>query len=114
MKSVHEIALFTSNVQEMIDFYRKLLEAEPVAKSEGMAIFMAGSTKVMIHKSYEPKPGELPSESHLAFSVANVDQACNELQSQGLKVEIAANDYYWGRSAYLRDPDGHLIELSQR
>ena len=20
-------------------------------------------------------------------------------------------DYYWGRSAYLRDPDGHLIEL---
>ena len=42
-----------------------------------------------------------------------MDAACERLTQQGLTVEIPPNDYDWGRSAYLRDPDGHLIELSQ-
>jgi len=32
---------------------------------------------------------------------------------EGLKVDIPPHDYYWGRSAYLRDPDGSLIEVTK-
>ena len=108
-----EIAFFTDNVSRMTDFYRRLFGVEPVASSETMAIFFAGETKIFIHYKYTPKNGELPPENHHAFKVENVDMVCKELIGQGLTLEIPPQDFYWGRSAYLRDPDGHQIELTQ-
>lgn len=108
-----EIAFFTENVSHMIDFYRRLLGVDPVASSESMAIFFTGETKIFIHYRYLPKNGELPPENHHAFTVADVDNFCEQLKERGLLLEIPAQDFYWGRSAYLRDPDGHQIEVTQ-
>jgi catechol 2,3-dioxygenase-like lactoylglutathione lyase family enzyme len=33
--------------------------------------------------------------------------------SNGLRLLVEPRDYPWGRSAYLRDPDGRLVELAQ-
>lgn len=108
-----EIAFFTDNVSRMTDFYRRLLGVEPVASSETMAIFFTDETKIFIHHKYSPQNGELSPENHYAFKVENVDILCRELIEQGLVLEIPPQDFYWGRSAYLRDPDGHQIELIQ-
>lgn len=108
-----EIATFTGDVAGMAAFYRRLLGREPVAESDGMAVFMVDETKLFIHQSYEPGPGELPAENHIALAVADVDAACEALAAGGVRLEVEPRDYYWGRSAYLRDPDGQLIELSQ-
>jgi catechol 2,3-dioxygenase-like lactoylglutathione lyase family enzyme len=97
-----ELAFFTDNVETMTAFYRRLLGSEPV-----------GETKLFIHRNYMPAAGELPPTNHIAFAVADVDAACQALQQEGLTVEVAPTDYYWGRSAYLRDPDGQQIELTQ-
>ncbi len=113
MKSLIEIAFFTPNVQAMADFYRKFLGAEPVAQSPDMAIFMLENVKLFVHKTYEPAAGDLPPENHFAFGVNDVDAAANALKDAGIVVETPPQDYYWGRSAYLRDPDGHLIELNR-
>jgi catechol 2,3-dioxygenase-like lactoylglutathione lyase family enzyme len=78
-----------------------------------MAIFMEGDVKVFIHRTYEPGEGGLPPENHHAYQVADVDAVCRELVEKGLAFEQAPKDYYWGRSAYLRDPDGNLLELTQ-
>lgn len=106
-----EIAFFTDDVAGMVSFYKRLLDTDPVAQSDGMAILMLGQTKLFIHRNYTPEEGELPPENHFAFSVEDVDAACQDLQCEGLEIEVAPKTYYWGRSAYLRDPDGHLIEL---
>ena len=106
-----EVAFFTDQVAQMTDFYRRLLGVGPVACSEMMAIFFINETKIFIHYKYAPKTGELPPEDHHAFTVENVDQACEQLIKQGLTLEIPPQDFYWGRSAYLRDPDGHQIEI---
>lgn len=110
---VIEIAKFTNNVAGMSDFYRSLLDTQPVAESADMAIFMSGETKIFIHKLYEQGADDLPPENHIAFAVDDMDAHCLELEKQGFKIEVPPRDYYWGRSAYLRDPDGHLIELAQ-
>ena len=108
-----ELAFFTDNVPEMTAFYQRLLGKEPVAQSDGMAIFMSGQTKIFIHRSYTAAEGELPPNNHIAFAVDDVDAACQELVAQGLELEISPQDYYWGRSAYLRDPDGQQVEITQ-
>jgi len=113
MKKLVEIARFTDNLTQMVDFYRKFLQVEPVAQSEGMAIFMVGDTKLFFHKTYTPAEGELPPENHLAFTVADVDAVCQQMSAAGLTVEVLPKEYYWGYSAYLRDPDGQMIELIQ-
>ena len=109
-----ELAFFTDNVPKMTAFYKGLLGSDPVAQSESMAIFMTGETKIFIHQNYTPAAGDLPPDNHIAFTVDNVDSACAELLQQGLQLEFPPKDYYWGRSAYLRDPDGHQIEITQK
>ncbi len=108
-----ELAYFTENVQQMSDFYRILLGADPVAASEDMAIFMSGETKVFMHKKYPASAAELPPENHTAFAVEDVDTACASMIQQGLTLEVPPKDYYWGRSAYLRNPDGYLVEITK-
>ena len=108
-----ELAYFTENVQQMADFYQGLLDAEPVAKSDDMAIFMSGHTKIFIHRKYPASEGELPPDDHIAFAVEDVDATCDALTQQGLTLDIPPQDYYWGRSAYLRDPDGHMVEITK-
>jgi uncharacterized glyoxalase superfamily protein PhnB len=44
--------------------------------------------------------------------VEDVDQTCQQLVNDGLALEVAPQDYYWGRSAYLRDPDGNQVEIT--
>jgi len=109
---LHELAYFTDNVQGMAAFYRGLLGGEPVAQSDDMAIFMSGGTKIFIHRNYPPAEGELPVNNHIAFAAEDVDAACNALVQHGLTLEVPPKDYYWGRSAYLRDPDGHMVEIT--
>lgn len=110
---VAEIAHFTEDVATMRAFYAGLLGTDPVAESPGMVIFAVGETRVFIHATYTPGEGELTPEDHTALEVADVDATCDRLASEGLTVELPPRDYYWGRSAYLRDPDGNLIELIQ-
>lgn len=108
-----ELAFFTDDVKGMAAFYRRLLDNEPVAESESMAIFMVGDTRIVIHQNYIPAKGDLAPEDHIALAVEDIDAACQTLVKQGLKLEIPPKEYYWGRSAYLRDTDGHQIEITQ-
>jgi lactoylglutathione lyase len=50
----------------------------------------------------------------IGFKVADVDRAFSELVARGALPAVAPSDRPWGqRTAYVRDPDGHLIELAQ-
>ena len=111
MKKLIEVAKFTKNIDQMSAFYENLLGSAPVVRTEGMAIFMLGEVKLFLHKLYEPKEGELPPENHLAFEVTDLAQACDDSIKAGLMIEVPPKEYYWGKSAYLRDPDGQMIEL---
>jgi len=50
----------------------------------------------------------------VGFKVADVDAAFSDLVARGAQPIVPPTDRFWGqRTAYLRDPDGHLIELAQ-
>ncbi|MFQ5951609.1 MAG: VOC family protein, partial [Candidatus Geothermarchaeales archaeon] len=100
------------NVGATCGSYEKFLGAEATRFTD-KAVFSLGELTLRIHKTYEPVPGYVPGEDHIAFEVENVDEACEELVLRGLTVEIGPRDFDWGRSAYLRDPDGRMLELHQ-
>jgi catechol 2,3-dioxygenase-like lactoylglutathione lyase family enzyme len=99
-----EIALFTDDVDGLIDFYRRLLDREPTASWPGGATFDLDGTTMLIHLKGEPVEGMPPNTDHFALSVSDVDADAARLGTE-------ARDYDWGRSAYLHDPDGRLVEL---
>lgn len=110
---LHEVAMFTDQVDAMADFYERLFQTKPAYRGEGIAIFHVNGSQILIHRTYVPKPDELPCENHTAYAVDQLDRKADELIAAGVKLDYPPRDLDWGRSAYLRDPDGHLIELHE-
>ena len=113
MARVVEIALFTENVQELVGFYTRVLGLEPVIQSADMAIFQLGEAKLLIHYRFPTAEGRPPNEDHIALGVADLAEASTDLDRRGVRLMLEPRAYPWGRSAYLRDPDGRLWELSE-
>ena len=112
-RPIAEIALFTDNVEAVKRFYRELLGAMPESDWPGGAIFGAGNAKVLVHERAAAMDDGPPNEDHFAFAVEDLDAVCNTVRDQGLAFLADPRDYPWGRSAYLRDPDGRLVELAE-
>jgi len=112
-RRVVEVALFTDEVTSVKAFYAELLGAAPVAEWPGGAIFSAGGAKVLVHQRAAAMEGGPPNEDHVALGVSDLEEVCHQLARVGFTFLIEAADYPWGRSAYLRDPDGRLVELAQ-
>ena len=103
---ISEIALFTEDVDGLVDFYGRVLGREPTASWPGGATFDVDGITMLIHAKGEAQKSMPPNVDHFALRVADVD-------SDAARLGIDAKDYDWGRSAYLRDPDGILVELFQ-
>ena len=113
MRSLGEVALFTDDVAAASAFYRGLIGAEPVADWPSGAIFALGDAKLLVHERAAASGDGPPNEDHFAIVVDDLDETCAALVSNGLDLLVEPRDYPWGRSAYLRDPDGRLVELAQ-
>lgn len=113
MNELVEIALFTDDVESAKAFYGRLLGTAPVEEWPGGAIYAAGGAKLLVHERGGAPEGGPPNEDHFALGVTDVDAAAAGLQAAGLTFLVEPRDFPWGRSAYLRDPDGRLVELSQ-
>jgi len=110
---VVEVALFTDDVETARMFYERLLGSPPEAEWPGGALFASGDVKLLVHERAGAPEGGPPNEDHVAFSVDDVDASCGALRADGLELLVEPRDFPWGRSAYLRDPDGRLVELAQ-
>ena len=119
MNQIIEIALFTNDVARLARFYERLLGVSPTAQSSNMAVFQIGALQLLLHHEKPPEPqypsgkDGPPNEDHVALGVAQVDAMWATLVRQGVTVDFGPSDYPWGRSAYVRDPDGRLVELHE-
>ena len=113
MRSITEVALFTGDVERTSKFYRGLVGSPPVSEWPGGSLFAVGNGTLLIHEKPLAMEGGPPNEDHFAISVDDLDETCARLVTDGLALLVEPRDYPWGRSAYLRDPDGRLVELAQ-
>jgi catechol 2,3-dioxygenase-like lactoylglutathione lyase family enzyme len=106
-----EVALFTSDVAGVTAFYEHVLGIAPAEQSDRHAVFPLGELVLRVHVAVEPAPGDPPADDHVAFRVAKLDEHSAALAGAGVTVD-GPRDLPWGRSAYVRDPDGRLVELA--
>ena len=113
MARIAEVALFTTDVPRLTEFYERILGKEPRSRSESHAYFDVGDTTILVHLvTDDDVPHDAPAGDHVAFAVASQDEVSDELRGRGHDV-IGPKSYDWGRSAYVRDPDGRLVEIVQ-
>ena len=110
MRRVVEIALFTDQPDRLVAFYEQLLSALPVQRWDGGATFDLGGLTLLIHAREPSDPAGPANRDHVAFGVEDLDGVAARLREDGIAVDGPKN-YYWGRSAYLDDPDGRMLEL---
>jgi catechol 2,3-dioxygenase-like lactoylglutathione lyase family enzyme len=110
---LNELTRFTDDVEDVSEFYKSLPDAEEVAAGEGISIVSVGAVTVLVHEEYDAEGDDLPPDDHVSFEVDDLDATVADLREAGLEIERGPQEYEWGRSAYLRDPDGRQIEIAE-
>jgi len=115
------IVLVVEDLERSLTFYTEALGLTLGHRSGPYAQLATGTTRVALYEraamsatlGIPLRPPDLDAAAfELGFKVDDVDAAVEELAAAGAQVVTHATDRPWGqRTAYVRDPDGHLIEL---
>lgn len=111
------VALPARDLERSIDFYARYARMQVVHRREG-AVWLSDKTRPFVVVLLEAPAVETPllPVSHLGVgceSREEVDRLCAQAAGEGCLIG-GPNDYgppvgYW---AFLRDPDGHTLEVS--
>ncbi len=123
LEAADYVILIVDDLDRTLDFYTKVLGLKPGHRSGDYAQLDTGATRIgfytrpamaaVVGFALEPAHQTAPG-FELGFKVANVDAAYAEILAGGATPVTAPTTRPWGqRTAYVRDPDGHLIELAQ-
>jgi catechol 2,3-dioxygenase-like lactoylglutathione lyase family enzyme len=115
--------LIVEDLDQALRFYTEVLGLRLGHRSGDYAQLDTGATRLGLYTREAMaktlgKPLQRPAQDapgfEIGFKVADVDAAFSELVKCGASPAIPPTTRPWGqRTAYVRDPDGHLIELAQ-
>ncbi len=120
VERIDHVALTVRDVQRSVDWYRRMFGLErryEDAWRDYPAVVCAGETCIAFFPAATDSPVPPPDENtiamrHLAVSVdaANFAQARTRLKEEG--IPFTFSDHGISHSLYIRDPDGHQIEIT--
>lgn len=123
LRAADYVILIVEDVDRAVDFYTRVLGLRLGHRSGEYAQLDTGVTRIGFYTrpamskalGFEiaaPPPGAAGFE--LGFKVDDVDAAYAEVLAGGAAAVTPPTTRAWGqRTAYVRDPDGHLIEFAQ-
>ena len=111
-RKINEIARFTKQPRALAEFYAGILAKAALRRDSETFSFDVDGVNLFIHPRGDatPPPGWPENVDHIALEVENLDAECARLAAAGYAI-MGPNQYPWGRSAYLYDPDGRMVEL---
>ena len=115
--------LIVEDLDRALHFYTGVLGLRLGHRSGDYAQLDTGATRLALYTrsamaktlgmSLDAPAAKAPG-FEIGFKVADVDAAFSELVARGALSVVPPTNRLWGqRTAYVRDPDGHLVELAQ-
>ena len=123
VRSLDHLVLTVADIDRSAAFYVDVLHMERVAFGEGRTALRFGSQQINLHGPGEPilhrAMAATPGSADLCFLMdVPLEDVVSHMTARGIALEsgIVKREGAAGllRSVYLRDPDGNLIELSNR
>ena len=120
---IDHIVLTTAHTEACVDFYTRVLGMKFERFGEGRMALKFGRQKINLHekgREFEPKATTaLPGTLDVCFIAAvPLDEVIARLAAAKVPViegpVMKTGACYPIRSVYVRDPDGNLIEISER
>ena len=119
------VFLLVSNLARSVHFYREFLDREPASEDARHARFDLGPLSLTIHEDLtpaevlawkvDPVPGRRGWGVYLTFPTDDLDGSYRRLTAIGGEMLTTPQATSWGtRMCIVKDPDGYLLELSQR
>ena len=117
------VVLIVRDLERALNFYTGALGLALAHRSGDYAQLQTGSTRLALYtrgamadilgvRLQPAEPNAVGFE--IGFKVGDVDRVFAELTGRGALAVVPPTDRFWGqRTAYLRDPDGYLIEIAQ-
>lgn len=116
------VVLIVEDLERSLRFYVELLGLRLGHRSGSYAQLDTGRTRLALYERRDMSktvgsrlratPRDAPG-FEIGFKVPDVDRAFEELVRCGATPMTPPTERAWGqRTAYVRDPDGHLIELA--
>ena len=119
MKYLHTMVR-VSNIENSLDFYCNKLGLQEVNRYESeqgrfTLVFLSapGNEDAQVELTYNWDPDDYDEGrnfGHLAYSVKNIYETCQQLMDGGVTINRPPRD---GRMAFVRSPDNVSIELLQ-
>jgi catechol-2,3-dioxygenase len=122
IRSIGEVALQVSDMEQMVDFYRDVVGLELLRRfpNNGPAFFkvaegVAGHTQVLALFDRGERPGSgsrRPPLDHLAFSLPLNDLVAERERVGSLGIPVRDETHGWvgWRSFFVDDPEGNVVE----
>lgn len=121
IESIDHTVLTVKNIESTCDFYSRVLGMEVTTFGVGRKALLFGSQKINLHEhgnEFEPKAKiPTPGSADLCFVTAvPIAQVLEHLRSNDIEILDGPVQRTGAvgpiTSAYFRDPDGNLIEVS--
>jgi catechol 2,3-dioxygenase-like lactoylglutathione lyase family enzyme len=117
------VVLIVSDLERALSVYTGTLGLDLQHRAEQYAQMSAGTTRLSLYTRDAmaetlgiaiDTPSPAAPAFEIGFKVSDCDAAFAELVAAGAPAVVPLTTHPWGqRTAYVRDPDGNLIELAQ-
>lgn len=114
MRSLSEVAVFTAHVKQVSDLLQAITGVSPKHTSDDAALFELEGVTFLVHRTGASSNEGPANVDHFAFATEDLDATYADLVARGVEFDLAPKSYAWGRSAYLSDPDGRMIEIQEK
>ncbi|MDH3540268.1 MAG: VOC family protein [Acidimicrobiia bacterium] len=103
--------VYTTNMERAVDWYGKVLAANPIYTSDIWTSFAVGDAALGIHHVEERAAASNVELSLIATSP--LEEVHGRLVAAGIAIERGIQDEPFGRSLLLRDPDGSAVQVNE-
>jgi predicted enzyme related to lactoylglutathione lyase len=110
--SLYSVAIFVSDIERAVEFYRDMLRLPMTKHGSFGAEFLDGETHLGVHPAVHPDARALVGRhTGITLFVPDLLHYCGMLHERGVRFVTEPTQQTWGIMAMVADPDGNMLAL---